>query len=123
MGELSVPGLQPPAGLRQTAVPLLPRLFLQALPNILGASELSGDAAAQKGKRLSDEWSCFCCQHPDSIWTAAASQMNSGPKKNSLYPFLLSLHAPFIHLETEQEIIYSLGFGVGVWVLEIKKQS
>lgn len=116
-------GLQPPARLRQTAVCPRPRPLLWALANIPRASELSSAAAAQKGMGVSDEWSCFCCQHSGSIWTAAASQMNSGLKKNSLYPFLLSFHAPFILLGTEQEIIYSLHFSVGVWVLELKKQN
>lgn len=49
--------------------------------------------------------------------------MNGGLKKNSLYPFLLSLCAPFVLLGTEQEIIYSLYFSVGVWVLELKNQD
>jgi len=49
--------------------------------------------------------------------------MNSGLKKSSLYPFLLSFRALFILLGTEQEIIYSLRFSVGVWVLELKKQN
>lgn len=112
---LNVPWLQPPAA-SQTAIPIQ-RLLLWAPADILGDT----GAQQQKGTGLRDEWSC-CCQRLGSIWTAAALQTDGGLKTNGLYPLLLSLRSPFIHLKTE-EIIYSLCFDVGVWVLELKKQS
>lgn len=112
---LDVPWLQPPAA-SQTAIPIQ-RLLLWAPADILGDT----GAQQQKGTGLRDEWSC-CCQRLGSIWTAAALQTDGGLKTNGLYPLLLSLRSPFIHLKTE-EIIYSLCFDVGVWVLELKKQS
>lgn len=112
---LNVPWLQPPAA-SQTAIPIQ-RLLLWAPADMLGDT----GAQQQKGTGLRDEWSC-CCQRLGSIWTAAALQTDGGLKTNGLYPLLLSLRSPFIHLKTE-EIIYSLCFDVGVWVLELKKQS
>lgn len=112
---LDVPWLQPPAA-SQTAIPIQ-RLLLWAPADMLGDT----GAQQQKGTGLRDEWSC-CCQRLGSIWTAAALQTDGGLKTNGLYPLLLSLRSPFIHLKTE-EIIYSLCFNVGVWVLELKKQS
>lgn len=112
---LDVPWLQPPAA-SQTAIPIQ-RLLLWAPADMLGDT----GAQQQKGTGLRDEWSC-CCQRLGSIWTAAALQTDGGLKTNGLYPLLLSLRSPFIHLKTE-EIIYSLCFDVGVWVLELKKQS
>lgn len=80
-------------------------------------------AAAQRGTGVSDEWSCFCCQHTGSIWTAAVSPLSGGLEENSIYPFLLFFRALFFFLRTGQEIIYSLCFGVGVGVLELKNQN
>lgn len=78
-------------------------------------------AAAQRGTGVSDEWSCFCCQHSGSIWTAAASPLSGGLEENSVYPLLLSFRALSFLLRTGQEIIYSLCVGVGV--LELKNQN
>lgn len=77
-------------------------------------------AAAPRGTGVSDEWSCFCRQLSGSIWTAAASPLSAGLEENSFYTFLLSFPALCFLLRTGQEIIYSLHFGVGVGVLELK---
>lgn len=69
---------------------------------------------------MSDEWSCFCCQHSGSIWAVAAAPLSGGLEENSIYPFLLSFRALSFLLRTGQEIIYSLRFGVGVGALGLK---